>query len=154
MEELDLGRLLKGREFINVATTSPDAKPNCAPKMILEAKEREICLVDYTIGRTLENLRRDKRVSLSFMDLDNLTGYQLNGTVGLLDKGPEFDRRSAEFQRRTLQLSASRVIEGARTGKHYEHFELEIPERLVFYQVAVEEIVRIGLHGEIERLSS
>jgi cysteine-rich repeat protein len=38
-----------------------------------------------------ENIKMNPRVSLSFMDNDALLGYQLNGSVEIIDSGEECD---------------------------------------------------------------
>ena len=73
--------ILKGREYISVATADKDAKPNAAPKFLLKFEKPYLFLIDYSFATTTENLRVNPRAALSFMDLENLEGYRLYGSV-------------------------------------------------------------------------
>ena len=141
--------LLKGREFVSVATVSRNGGPNAAPKFILKIEAPFIYLVDYTIAQTVENLKTNPCVSLSFMDIDNLEGYRLNGAAELIERGKIFDELSQELHRRIVKLSASRVIEGMRSGKRSAHFELEMPERFVVLKIRIEDAATIGSRGDL-----
>ena len=144
-------KLLTSREFINLATADKSGAPNAAPKFLLKFEKPFIYLIDYSFGRSYDNLRTNPKASLCFMDLDNLEGYRMSGPVELIENGEEFDKLSKEFQRKTLRLTADRVIEGSRTGKRYEHFELEIPDRFVVIKFRNEEWTKIGTRGEFFR---
>lgn len=143
--------LLKGREFLSVATADLKGKPNAAPKFFLKYEKPHIYLIDYSFATTTSNLRENPRASLSFMDLENLEGYRLYGTVELIEKGKEHQLIGQEVEKKTLRLSATRVIEGSRTGKKYEHFELEMPDKFVAIKVKIEETTKIGPRGDLYR---
>ncbi len=139
--------LLKGREFVSVATVGKNGEPNAAPKFILKIETPFIYLVDYTIAQTVENLKINPRASLSFMDIENLEGYRLNGAAELIERGQVFDALSQELHRRIVKLSASRVIEGMRSGKKSGHFELEMPDRFVVLKIRIKDAAKIGSRG-------
>jgi len=141
--------LLKHREFVNVATADKSGEPNAVPKFILKVDPPYIYLVDYSIARTAENLKTNPRASLSFMDLDNLEGYRLNGSVELIDGGQEFLDLSQELNNRLVKLSASRVIEGMKSGKRSQHFELEMPEKFLIIKIKISDAVKIGSKGDL-----
>ena len=71
--------LLGKREFVSVATVTPDGGPNTAPKFFFRAKGDFIYLIDYVFGKTVTNLEKNPRVSVSFMDMDSLEAYRLTG---------------------------------------------------------------------------
>ncbi len=150
MEER-ISYLLQKREFISVATCDLEGRPNCAPKFLFKTEGSEIFLVDYTFGRTCENLRKNPRASLSVMDIDNLVGYVLNGSAEIIERDRISELMLEELRKREIRLSAMRLIEGVKTGKRSKHFELEIPEKFSIIKICVEEIVRMGLGGEILR---
>jgi len=81
-----VNEFLKKRAFLNVATASLDGKPNNISKLILKVEDNFIYLIDYSIGRTYNNIKMNPRVSLSFFDVDNLSGFQINGPVQLIEK--------------------------------------------------------------------
>ena len=143
--------LLKGREFISLATADKSAKPNAAPKFLLKYEKPYMYLVDYSFATTTANLRVNPRAALSFMDLDNLEGYRVSGTAELIEKGKEFAELAKEIERKNIQLSTDRVLEGMRTGKKYNHFALERPDKFVVIKFKVEEVTRIGTRGDFYR---
>ena len=85
--------LLKAREFVAVATADKVGKPNSAPKLLLKIDGRIVYFIDYSIGRTFENLKVNPEVSLSFIDINSLFGYRLNGKVEIIEEGCEITPR-------------------------------------------------------------
>ena len=145
----NIEKLLKGREFITIATADNEGLPNAAPKFLLKYETPYLYIVDYAIAKTADNLRKNPRASLSVMDLHNLEGYRLNGTTELIEQGAEHERLAAELRKSLVRLSASRVIEGLQTGKRHEHFELEMPDRFVVIKFRIREAVKIGTSGDL-----
>lgn len=141
--------LLKKRGFVSVATCDLEGRPNAAPKFILKLENNFIYLVDYSIGRTSRNLRLNPRISISFMDNDTLMGYQLNGSVEIIDSGQEYDALVKELSQKELELSTRRIIEGVTKGKPHEGFELSLSEEFVIFKVKVGEIVEIASSGTL-----
>ncbi len=141
--------LLRKRSFLSVATASKNCEPHAAPKFVLKLSEGDLFLIDYAIAKTAENIRANPRVSVSFMDLDELEGYRLSGPASLVEDGPEHEVLLKEFDQRLLKLSADRFIEGMKSGKQTGHYELEIPNKVIVIKVKVDEVVRIGRQGEL-----
>ena len=146
-----LAPLLKTRTFLSVGTADKTGRPNAAPKFFLKHEKPYIYLIDFSFATTTKNLKENPQASLSFMDMDNLEGYRLYGEVELIEKGPEFRRLSKEVERRTIQLSAERLIEASRTGKKYSHYELEMPDKFVVIKVKIKEMTKIGTRGDFYR---
>ena len=142
--------LLKSREFVSVATCDLKGRPNAAPKLLLKVENNFIYLVDYIIGRTFNNLEANPRVSISFMDNDTLTGYQINGAVELIESGPEYDNLVKDIAQKEVDLSTRRIIEGVTKGKSHTGFELGLSESFVIFKVKVEEVVEIGSSGTLK----
>lgn len=151
MGKIDLKKLLEGKEFLSVATCGPDGMPNAAPKFLLKVEGHTIWLVDYTIGKTWRNLLRNPRVSLSFMDAKMLLGYQLNGTVKIIEKGRIYDRMCNEMIDKEIRLTAQHIIEAVRGNAKHERFEVGITEKFIIFKVSIHEIVQIGHRGDIVR---
>jgi predicted pyridoxine 5'-phosphate oxidase superfamily flavin-nucleotide-binding protein len=143
--------LLQSREFINVATSDLKGQPNAAPKFFLKAEDKFIYLVDYIIGKTWENIKVNPHVSLSFMDTDSLIGYQINGSVQIINSGEEYEKILEELLERQIDLSTKRIIEGVTSGKVHKGFELGIPDKYVILKVKIEEAVEIGPSGILKR---
>ena len=100
---MDIAPLFKGREFVSVATADLGGKPNAAPKFFLKYHKPYIYLIDYSFATTTGNLKENPRACLSFMDLENLAGYRLYGTVELIDSGTEFHQIAKEVEKKALQ---------------------------------------------------
>jgi predicted pyridoxine 5'-phosphate oxidase superfamily flavin-nucleotide-binding protein len=147
----DLQFFLKKNEYLYVATSNADGTPNVAPKFLIKAERDCIYLADFVIGRTHANLQSRSKASLSVINLDELTGYQINGTAELIGSGAEFDEIVQVLDKREIQFSAKRLIEGVRQEKKSKNYELTFPERLIVIKVAVQEIVRISHGGKVER---
>lgn len=143
--------LLKQREFVSLGTADKKGIPNAAPKLLLKINEDFVYLIDYTMARTVDNLKENPIASLSFMDIDDLVGYRLGGSVRLIEKGKEFNRILEELSNKLIALSAKRVIEASRTGKKNQHYELEISKKFVVLKIKIEEIVKIGSQGDLWR---
>ena len=143
--------LLKIREFVSVATCDLEGHPNAAPKFILRLENNFIYLVDYSIGRTSQNLKVNPRISISFMDNDTLMGYQLNGPVEIINQGEEYDTLVKDLLQKELDLSTQRIIEGVTQGKPHGGFELSLSESFIIFKVKVEEISEIASNGTLKR---
>jgi predicted pyridoxine 5'-phosphate oxidase superfamily flavin-nucleotide-binding protein len=142
---------IKAKEFISVATCDFKGRPNAAPKFVLKIQGNFLYLIDYTIGKTWENIRINPKVSLSFVEQNNLNCYQLNGSVEIIDGGGEYENIQDEVLNKQISLSTKRIIEGVLAGKSHGNYEVAIPEKFVVFKVRIEEIVEIGAKGEINR---
>ena len=142
---------LKTREFVSVATCDLKGRPNAAPKMILKIESNYIYLVDYTFGRSFENLKINPRVSISLTNNESLKSYQVNGSVELIESGPAYEKIAPELVEKQISLSTDRIIKGLSTGKHHENFEVAIPEKFVIFKVKIEEAVEMDYGGGIKR---
>jgi pyridoxine/pyridoxamine 5'-phosphate oxidase len=152
-ETVDLARLLEKVRFLVVATVDKKGQPDATPKLFLKYESPFVYLVDYSFATTNSNLKTSPKASLSFVDVENLDGYRLNGTVEMLSRGEEFERVAKEVERKVLQLSATRVIEAVKTGRKCEHYELEIADKYVLMKFKIEDITFIGPRGRSYRES-
>jgi general stress protein 26 len=146
-----LRQVLENREFISVATISPSGRPNAAPKFFLKIESKHIYLIDYTMGRTWENLKTNHHISLSVMDTGSLVGYQINGIASIIESGHEYEQIFKEVTLKEIDLSAKRIIEGVVKGQKHKNFELGIRDKFAILKVSIHEIIAIGTSGEIKR---
>ena len=146
-----LEKLLRNVTFIDIATCDFEGRPNVAPKFLLKQDKDLIYLVDYTIGRTYRNLKINPRVSLPAMDLNTLIGYQINGVGEMLKEGKEHKQLSKELRERVKKLSVERLVEGIKSAKPHQSFEIVFPKRVEIFKIKVEEVVEIGPSGELKR---
>ncbi|OIO35243.1 MAG: hypothetical protein AUJ74_07315 [Candidatus Omnitrophica bacterium CG1_02_44_16] len=141
--------LAKGK-FVNVATCSDERMPNVAPKLIAKTEKNIIYLIDYVIGKTYSNLKENPRVSLSFINDRTLTGYQMNGSVDILEFGEEFEKFIEEFQKIKTDFTVERILLNVRTGEKAIPLDLSLPDQFAILKVKVIEIVEIGSSGSLK----
>ena len=146
-----LEELIESREFISLATSDLNSRPNAAPKFLLKIEGDCLYLVDYIIGRTFANLKINPRASLSFIDSNTLIGYQINGQVEIIDSGSEYKQMIKELQHKQIDLSIARVIEGVTKGKAHKSFEVASPDQFVIFKVKMEEVVEMRPSGTLKR---
>jgi len=143
--------LIESREFISVASCDLEGRPNAAPKFLLKVESDCIYLVDYIIGRTFRNLSVNPRVSLSFFDNNTLVGYQINGVVEVIDSGPEYLSALNDLQRKEIDLSATRIIDGVIKGRAHKAYEAAASKQFIVLKVKVQEIVQMQPSGTLRR---
>ena len=141
--------LLKKREFVSVATATPDGQPNTVPKFFFRAKGDFMYLIDYVLGKTVMNLEKNPRVSVSFMDMDSLEAYRLNGTAKMIGEGRAFKKILQEWDKKLIGMTTTRVIEGVQSGKTHGHYELEMGEKFIILKIKITHVVKIGRKGDI-----
>ncbi|HQP91145.1 MAG TPA: pyridoxamine 5'-phosphate oxidase family protein [Candidatus Omnitrophota bacterium] len=147
----DLKHFLENKEFIYVGTTNPDGRVNVAPKFLVKTENDNIYLADFVFGKTWENLQVNHYVSLATSDTDTLVGFQINGSVEIIDKGPEYEAMLSVLDKKEITFSVEKVIKSIERGKKSANHEVVFPDRFIFFKVRVEEIVKIGPTGKLER---
>jgi predicted pyridoxine 5'-phosphate oxidase superfamily flavin-nucleotide-binding protein len=147
----DINEILGKREFIHIASTDSQGRPNVVPKFLLKTEGEFIYLVDYIFGRTWENLKENPRVSLSIMDTESLIGYQVSGTAQIIEEGPGYESMVKELEERETKLSIERVISGVQRGAKHKNFELNFPQRVAIFKIKLEELVEIKPTGQLDR---
>ncbi len=141
--------LLEKREFVSVATATPDGQPNTAPKFFFRAKGDFIYLLDYVVGKTVMNLEENPKVSVSFMDLDSLEAYRLNGTAKMIEEGRILKKVLREWDKKLIKMATARVVKAVQTGKKSGHYELEIGVKFIALKIKIENVVKIDRSGDI-----
>ena len=143
--------LLNAREFVYVGTSDLHGKPFVAPKLFVKAEGNFIYLVDFVFGRIWQNLKINPWISMSLMNYDNLTGYQINGVAELITSGQEYDTIVSDLGAREVKLTAERVIQSLQKGKKHKHFEVAFPSRTVIFKIGVNEVVELAPSGALNR---
>jgi hypothetical protein len=141
--------LSQGR-FINVASCSLERMPSVAPKLIAKTHKNIIYLIDYIYGRTYSNLKTNPRVSVSFFDDRTFTGYQLNGSVEILEDGEEFERLSEEFQAIKTNLTVEHILFNIRSGEKAKPLEFSLPKKFAILKLKIVEIIEISSSGSLK----
>lgn len=146
-------KLLKKYKFVTIATSSLKARPNAAPKFLLEVEDEYIYVVDYYVNRTWRNLAVNPKIVVSLFDEKLLKGYQIKGTAKVLSPGEEYDRLKKLLDEKISDYSIDRVIEAVRSGVKNESYEISMPARIVILKIKVTEISINGITGKIKKES-
>lgn len=144
-------KVMDKREFIGLATADSKAVPNSAPKLLLKHSGKFAYFVDYSFGKTAENLRANPMVSFSLMDHNSLVGYRLTGSVEIIEKGKIYEECLKELQEKQISLSVERVLKAVQENTVHKGFEVEMPEHFLLYKVTIDEAVEITTRGEVRR---
>ena len=142
---------LKKEKFLNIGTTDLSNCPNVAPKFLLKIDNGVIHLVDYVKNATLKNIKINPKVSLSFINTNNLKGYQINGVAEVIDRGPVYNKLLKEYEKKQVEFSTERLIGSLHDEKTQRSFEVEFPSNVVILKIKINEVVEIGLRGNLER---
>lgn len=78
-----------------VCTLDANQMPNVSPRYILEIGPDYLLWANSFTNKTHFNLNRQPKVTIGFAEYLSRTGYEVSGTVELLESGPVFDRISA-----------------------------------------------------------
>jgi predicted pyridoxine 5'-phosphate oxidase superfamily flavin-nucleotide-binding protein len=145
----EIAGLLEKKGFVSIATATLDGEPNSVPKFFFRAKGDFIYLIDYVLGKTIINLEKNPRVSISFMDMDSLEAYRLNGTARLINKGKVFEKILQEWDKKLIKMATIRVVEAVQTGKKSGHYELEVGEKFIILKIKVTHVIKVGRKGDV-----
>lgn len=146
----EVREFLHTKEFGYLASADSSGHPYVVPKFVIKVEPERIYLADFVIGRTVQNLRDNPRVSFSIINMDNLMGYQINGVADVLDFGEELEAILPDLHRREMHFSVERIIEGVQRGKKHEHFEATFPSRVAVIKILVEEIIQLSPDGSVQ----
>ena len=147
----ELISLMEKKEFVSVATCDFKGRPNAAPKFVLKVETGRVYLVDYTIGTSWKNLKTNPRISMSLTDARTLKGYQFNGSVKIMTRGKLYDKMRNEMMDKEVRLTTQRIIDEVRGQPTHETFEVLISEKFVIFEVKIDEVVEMDIHGGLKR---
>ncbi|MFD1614271.1 pyridoxamine 5'-phosphate oxidase family protein [Gelatiniphilus marinus] len=84
-----------------LATASKDNVPNVSPKEIFSYyKTNNIIIANIASPQTVKNIRQNKEVCISFIDVLVQKGFQLKGKAQVLEKtNPEFEEMNVILQK-------------------------------------------------------
>lgn len=149
-----LKKLLADLEFISIATSDKQGKPNAAPKFLLKIEGSRLYIVDCVMGQTWKNLISNPFVSIPIMDVNTLVGHRINGKAYVIEEGALKQSLSEELSHKQITLSTRRIIEGIKKEKKHESLEVEFPEVVGMFFVEVSDVVEIGPTGNLVRQNS
>ena len=94
-----------------VATAAPDGMPNVTPKGTARVIDDEhLVFADLFSRKTRENLLKNPKVAVTFIDEKSHRGYQIKGSAELLTAGELFEQMTAELQKAPMKLPPATYI--------------------------------------------
>lgn len=148
----ELFYFFKRKEYVYVGTINPNGRPSVAPKFLIKVEKDFFYLADFVIGNTWKNLKINPVACLSIVNLEDQTGYQINGSAQLIERGAEYRAIIKDLHRREMFFSVERFIDGLHREKRTQNFEIVFPEKkLGVIKIKIEEIVRIEPSGKLKR---
>ena len=127
-------------KIINVASADKHAKPNSAPKMLMDILgPNRIYFLDYKFTQTHSNILKNPQLSLSFMDDENFAGYRLNGKAQILETGKEYEKVEKEWEKRVVRYQADRIIKRMHGHETAREAEGELPKNFVVVKFTASE---------------
>lgn len=87
-------RLVEEQRLGFIATVNADGSPNVSPKATFRVlDEKTLAFAEIRSPNTVENIGRDMRVEVSFVDPFARKGARFRGVAHMVERGePEFDR--------------------------------------------------------------
>ena len=147
----ELITLMEKKEFVSVATCDFKGRPNAVPKFVLKVESDRVYLVDYTIGTSWKNLKVNPRISISLIDTRTLKCYQINGSVKIIKRGKLYDKMRNEMMDKEVRLTTQRIIDEVRGQPTHETFEVLISDKFIIFEVRIDEVVELDIHGGLKR---
>ena len=147
----DLLYFFKKKEYVYVGTISSDGRPSVAPKFLIKIYKDFFYLADFVFGNTWKNLRLNPGVSLSIVNLEDQTGYQISGSAQLIERGEEYRAIIKDLHKREMFFSVERFIDGLHREKRTKNFEITFPDKLGIIKIKISEIVKIEPSGNLKR---
>ena len=94
-----------------LATVTKDGEPHVIPVGFGKVlSDDELLLVDVFMGKTIENIKVNPRVSVSVWDYDNLKGYEFKGKARIETSGKVFDESAKMVKSAFPQFDAKAAV--------------------------------------------
>ena len=94
-----------------LATVTKEGEPHVIPVGFSKVlSDDELLLVDIFMGKTIENIKANPRVSVSVWDYDNLKGYEFKGNARIETSGKVFDESAKMVKSVFPQFDAKAVV--------------------------------------------
>ena len=127
-------------KVISVASCSKEAKPNSAPKMLIDiVLPNKVYFLDYNHTRSYSNIHENPELSVSFMSDAAFTGYRLNGIGEILAGGPEFAEAKNRWEKRLIAYEADRIIQRIQGLYSTKQSENSLPKDFVIVKLTAAE---------------
>ncbi len=88
----EIKEVMKKAKGFALATCTKDGDPHVVPIALGKLlSDEELLLVDVFMKKSLENLKENPTVAVTFWDLESLKGYEFKGKARLETSGPAFE---------------------------------------------------------------
>jgi uncharacterized pyridoxamine 5'-phosphate oxidase family protein len=141
---------LKKEHFVIIGTCDIKNVPNVSHKLVLEAQDNLIYLIDQMKGETFKNIKVNPNISLLTVDTERQLAYRINGVAELIEEGEDYDKFLEKIDKRKTKLTTLRVIEGVRRGKKHKKFELAKLKPAAIIKTKVKKVSKISFSGKHE----
>jgi predicted pyridoxine 5'-phosphate oxidase superfamily flavin-nucleotide-binding protein len=131
-----------------VSTIDENGFPHSSCKGIIKISSNgRIYLLDLYKAKTLQNLHKNSRVSITAMDEHRFIGYCLKGRAYIITEDKITPALMKSWEDRITSRLTRRLIKNIREEKgHLRHPEILLPEPEYMIAVKVEEIVDLTPH--------
>jgi predicted pyridoxine 5'-phosphate oxidase superfamily flavin-nucleotide-binding protein len=103
-------RRVINNNFVHLATSSKDGKPNVVPVGLCRAiSNHELLIVDVYFKKTRRNLEENSQVAIAVEALEELRAYQLKGEAKIFTQG-EFYERAIEIMKEQDKVREKRIL--------------------------------------------
>ena len=137
--------------FLFIGTSDKRGRPHTSAKPLLKIEDNYIYLVDFVVGRTYKNIKRNPKISLSAINENKVIGYQLYGKAEVVEKGNEFRGLAQEMSRKQIKLATERVVQGVRKSRSNLVDELISLKTVSILKIKIKEVSQIKPNGDITR---
>ncbi len=94
-----------------MATASKGGVPNVAPMASIQlVGDDTVWIMDNYMQKTLENLKENPVVALSFYDPDSKRCFQVKGSTEIRTSGPEYEKFRAQVKAKSDKYPAKSLI--------------------------------------------
>lgn len=143
-----IAQFFHNQGFVIVSTIDKDGFQHNSCKGIIKIEqEGRVYLMDVYRAVTLENLKRDPRISITAVDEHRFAGFCLKGKARLIEEALDGEMVTAWEDRITSRLTR-RLLKNIHEEKgHGAHPEILLPKPEYVIIIEVEEIIDLAPHA-------
>ncbi|MDD4910543.1 MAG: pyridoxamine 5'-phosphate oxidase family protein [Candidatus Omnitrophica bacterium] len=144
----NIAHFLRSQNFVIVSTVGRDGTPHNSCKGIVKIDgSGRIYLLDLYKERTYENLRHNRRMSITAVDEHKFAGFCLKGVAKVIREDRLQPHIIREWEAKITQRITHRVLKNISGQKgHPRHPEVALPTPEYMIVMDVKEIVNLTPH--------
>jgi uncharacterized pyridoxamine 5'-phosphate oxidase family protein len=142
-------RFFRDQGFVIVSTVDKRGTPHSSCKGIIKISPGgKVYLLDAYLRGTYNNLRRNKRISITAVDEHKFKGYCLKGKARLVSRDKLSAQIKKDWESRITSRITQRLLKNIRDQKgHPWHPEALFPQPEYMIVVDVQEVVDLTPHN-------